>query len=299
MFELPPRDEASLRRRQQQGRLRVRLAADWRTLVAAVGLAEAYAETDVVVAADAGFTDQGSLHLHLGPTDPPIRLRDASLGGVAAQAGAGAADLVIPIGGGLAEGSRRGGAQVLAELEQLPAVKTYEQQMLEQAQQQVAMLSTIATNTAATVSAVVTSTVVQQAYFTGLAGVVPGGVATGGGNTGGAAWGGSPVVTPVASSGGQSYASFGPGSIVPAYAGGTPYVPTTGLALMHQGERVITADDNVGLSGALMAIGDKLDAMLRQNSAWGRAELEQLQALVAGSRAGDNARLLASVQEGA
>jgi uncharacterized protein (DUF39 family) len=116
MSELPPRDEASLGRRQRQGRLRVRLAADWRALVAAVGLAEAYAETDVVVAADAGFTDQGSLHLHLGPTDPPIRLRDPSLGGVAAQAGAGAADLVIPIGGGLAEGGRRGGAQVLAEL---------------------------------------------------------------------------------------------------------------------------------------------------------------------------------------
>jgi uncharacterized protein (DUF39 family) len=116
MTELPPRDEASLRRRQRQGRLRVRLAADWRALVAAVGLAEAYADTDVVVAADAGFTDQGSLHLHLGPTDPPIRLRDPSLGGVAAQAGAGAVDLVIPIGGGLAEGSRRGGAQVLAEL---------------------------------------------------------------------------------------------------------------------------------------------------------------------------------------
>jgi uncharacterized protein (DUF39 family) len=94
----------------------VRLAADWRSLVAEVGLADAYAATDVVVAADAGFTDQGSLHLHLGPTDPPIRLRDPSLGGVAAQAGAGATDLVIPIGGALPEASRRGGAQVLAEL---------------------------------------------------------------------------------------------------------------------------------------------------------------------------------------
>lgn len=116
MPELPRRDEASLRRRQEEGRLRVRLAADWRALVAAVGLADAYAETDVVVAADAGFTDQGSLHLHLGPTDPPIRLRDPNLGGVVAQAGAGGGDLVIPIGSGLAEGGRRGGAQVLAEL---------------------------------------------------------------------------------------------------------------------------------------------------------------------------------------
>jgi uncharacterized protein (DUF39 family) len=114
--DLPRRNEASLRERQRCGRLRVRLAADWRALVAAVGLAEAYRETDVVVAADAGFTDQGTLHLHLGPTDPPIRLRDPSLGGVAAQAGGGAADLVLPIGGGLAEGTRRGGAHVLAEL---------------------------------------------------------------------------------------------------------------------------------------------------------------------------------------
>jgi uncharacterized protein (DUF39 family) len=116
MSDLPPRDELSLRERQRQGRLRVRLAADWRALVATVGLAEAYAETDVVVAADAGFTDQGSLHLHLGPTDPPIRLREASLGAVSALTGAAAADLVLPIGGGPGEGGRRGGAQVLAEL---------------------------------------------------------------------------------------------------------------------------------------------------------------------------------------
>jgi uncharacterized protein (DUF39 family) len=114
--DLPRRDGAELIERQRRGRLRVRAAADWRRLVAAVGLAEAYAATDVVVAADAGFTDQGSLHLHLGPTEPPIRLRDPSLGGVPAQAGAGAADLVLPFGGGGAEGSRRGGAQVLGEL---------------------------------------------------------------------------------------------------------------------------------------------------------------------------------------
>ncbi len=113
---LPRRDASELAARQRDGRLRVRLAADWRALVAELGLADAYAATDVVVAADAGFTDQGSLHLHLGPTDPPIRLREPSLGGIAAQAGGGGADLVLPIGGGLAEGHRRGGAQVLAEL---------------------------------------------------------------------------------------------------------------------------------------------------------------------------------------
>jgi uncharacterized protein (DUF39 family) len=114
--ELPRREAGELAVRQRDGGLRVRLAADWRSLVAEVGLAEAYAHTDVVVAADAGFSDQGSLHLHLGPTDPPIRLREPSLGGIAAQAGGGGADLVLPIGGGLAEGNRRGGAQVLAEL---------------------------------------------------------------------------------------------------------------------------------------------------------------------------------------
>ncbi|MFM7362196.1 MAG: homocysteine biosynthesis protein [Cyanobium sp.] len=114
--DLPQREAGELSARQREGRLRVRLAADWRALVAEAGLAEAYARTDVVVAADAGFTDQGSLHLHLGPTDPPIRLREPSLGGIAAQAAGGGADLVLPIGGGLAEGNRRGGAQVLAEL---------------------------------------------------------------------------------------------------------------------------------------------------------------------------------------
>ena len=114
--DLAPRKEAELQRRQRQGRLRVRTAADFRALVAGAGLGAAYADTDVVVAASAEFTDQASLLLGLGPTDPPIRLRDPVLGGVTAMAGGAGGDLVLPIGGGLAEGQRRGGAHVLGEL---------------------------------------------------------------------------------------------------------------------------------------------------------------------------------------
>jgi uncharacterized protein (DUF39 family) len=114
--DLAPRKEAELQLRQRQGRLRVRTAADFRALAAGAGLAAAYVDTDVVVAASAEFTDQASLHLGLGPTDPPIRLRDTVLGGVAAMAGGAGGDLVLPIGGGLAEGQRRGGAQVLGDL---------------------------------------------------------------------------------------------------------------------------------------------------------------------------------------
>ncbi|MEB3322105.1 MAG: homocysteine biosynthesis protein [Synechococcaceae cyanobacterium] len=105
---LPRRDEAELRRRQRRGDLRVRTAAEYRRLVREQGLEAAYRATDVVVAADAEFTDQASLHLALGPTDPPIRLRDARVGGVPAQAAGGGGDLVLPVGAG--------GGRVLAEL---------------------------------------------------------------------------------------------------------------------------------------------------------------------------------------
>ncbi|MFN5220807.1 MAG: homocysteine biosynthesis protein, partial [Cyanobacteriota bacterium] len=113
---LPSRSEEELRQRQRQGRLRVRVAAEFRQLVAAAGLAEAYADTDVVVAGNAEFTDQGTLHLGLGPTDPPIRLRDPQLGGIEASSAGAGGELVLPIGGGLAEGNRRGGAHVLSDL---------------------------------------------------------------------------------------------------------------------------------------------------------------------------------------
>lgn len=112
----PPRTAAALRQRQERGDLRVRPASDYRQLVRSQGLAAAYAATDVVVAADAGFTDQGSLHLSLGPTDPPIRLRSLQLDGVEGLASGGPGELVLPLGGGLAEPQRRSGAQLLAAL---------------------------------------------------------------------------------------------------------------------------------------------------------------------------------------
>jgi uncharacterized protein (DUF39 family) len=104
----PVRTEAELQRRQRQGDLRVLLARAFRRRVRAVGLEQAHAETDVVVAAEAGFTDQASLLLGLGPTDPPIRLREVLLDGVPAQAGGGGGEILLPMAGG--------GAAVLARL---------------------------------------------------------------------------------------------------------------------------------------------------------------------------------------
>lgn len=97
--EFPRRTEAELQRRQAEGRLRVRQAADFRRLAQDAGLEAAYDQTDVVVAATAEFTSHASLHLSLGPTDPPIRLRDPQLGGVAALAGGAGTDLVVPVAG--------------------------------------------------------------------------------------------------------------------------------------------------------------------------------------------------------
>ena len=113
---LPGRSEAELRRRQSRGQLRVRTAAAFRRLVASEGLAEAYAVTDVVVAANAEFSDQASLHLSLGPSDPPIRLRDPELDGVAAMALGSGGELVLPISSAPNVPERRGGAQVLERL---------------------------------------------------------------------------------------------------------------------------------------------------------------------------------------
>ncbi len=98
-LKLPPRNESELQRRQNEGVLRVRSAAEFRALVAQSDLAEAYQHTDVVVAANAEFTDQASLHLSLGPADPPIRLRDPVLGGVAGLASGCGGDLLLPISG--------------------------------------------------------------------------------------------------------------------------------------------------------------------------------------------------------
>ncbi len=110
------RSEAQLQALQRAGDLRVCSAADFRALVARDGLEAAYAATHVVVAANAEFTDQASLYLGLGPTDPPIRLREARLDGVSAIGGCGSGGLTLPIGGGLADPPRQAGAQVLARL---------------------------------------------------------------------------------------------------------------------------------------------------------------------------------------
>ena len=104
----PARSEADLLESQRQWDLQVRSAAAYRALVAAHGLAEAYRHTDVVVAANAEFTDQASLLLHLGPSDPPIRVRRFRLGTAEGSGGHGNTDLVVPIG--------QGGAEALASL---------------------------------------------------------------------------------------------------------------------------------------------------------------------------------------
>ncbi len=119
----PLRTGPQLLERQARGSLCVATAAEFRARVAASGLKAAYRAIDVVVAADAVFTDQGSLLLSLGPAEPPIRLRELQLGGVAALVGGGSADLSFPIGGGLVEPLRRSGAQLLTALlsgERLP-----------------------------------------------------------------------------------------------------------------------------------------------------------------------------------
>ena len=112
----PGRSMASLQQRQQHGDLRVLTAADYRALVAQVGLEQAFAQTDVVAAADAGFCDQGSLALSLGPSDPPIRLREVEVAGVAGLVCGSSGELQLPLGGGLADPGRGSGAQVVTAL---------------------------------------------------------------------------------------------------------------------------------------------------------------------------------------
>jgi uncharacterized protein (DUF39 family) len=111
-----PRSCAELLQRQEQGTLRVCSALEFRHRAEAVGLEQAYADTDVVAAGSCGFTDQGQLWLSLGPSDPPLRLRQARLGGVGTSGGFGAGELCLPIGGNASDARRLGGAQVLDAL---------------------------------------------------------------------------------------------------------------------------------------------------------------------------------------
>jgi uncharacterized protein (DUF39 family) len=80
--------------------LRVATAEAFRALVAQKGLEQAYAATDVVVASGAEFTNQASLLLQLGPTDPPMRIRHFRLGPAEGQGGHGNTDLLLPLGQG-------------------------------------------------------------------------------------------------------------------------------------------------------------------------------------------------------
>ena len=96
----PARSEVELVALQQRGDLQVCTAAQFRDRVAELGLEQAFRQTHVVVASEAGFTSQASLVLHLGPSDPPIRIARCRLGSAEATGGHGNTDLVLPMQGG-------------------------------------------------------------------------------------------------------------------------------------------------------------------------------------------------------
>ena len=100
----PARTELELQTLQRRGDLQVCTATQFRQRVAELGLEQAYTSTHVVAASDAGFTAQASVVLHLGPSDPPIRIERWRLGPAEATGGHGNTDLVLPIhqGGALA-----------------------------------------------------------------------------------------------------------------------------------------------------------------------------------------------------
>ena len=97
---IPNRSETELQQWQREGQLQVRSATAFRALAEEQGLEQAYRETHVVVASDAELTQQASLVLHLGPSDPPIRVRQVRFGPAEGHGGHGNTDLVIPMGSG-------------------------------------------------------------------------------------------------------------------------------------------------------------------------------------------------------
>ena len=105
-----PRTPDQLLERQRLGTLRVCTALDFRRRVASSSLEQAYADTDVLAAASCDFTDQGQIWISLGPCDPPLRIRQARLGGISAGGGYGAAELCLPLGGSSDDPQRRGGS---------------------------------------------------------------------------------------------------------------------------------------------------------------------------------------------
>ncbi|MFZ9173496.1 homocysteine biosynthesis protein [Vulcanococcus sp.] len=104
----PNRSEFDLQQLQGQGDLQVRTAAEFRELAGSHGLEHAFEHTHVVVASEACLTQQATLILHLGPSDPPIRIRQFRLGRAEGSGGHGNTDLVVPI--------NQGGATALADL---------------------------------------------------------------------------------------------------------------------------------------------------------------------------------------
>ena len=104
----PNRSEAELHQLQRSGDLQVLSAADFRERVRSKGLEEAFGSTHVVVASEACLTHQATLILHLGPSDPPIRVRQFRLGSAEGSGGHGNTDLVVPI--------NQGGATALGDL---------------------------------------------------------------------------------------------------------------------------------------------------------------------------------------
>ncbi len=104
----PTRSESDLQQLQRSGDLQVRTAADFRELVGAEGIDQAFLRTHAVVASEACLTQQGTLVLHLGPSDPPIRVRQFRLGAAEGIGGHGNTDLVVPI--------NQGGATALGDL---------------------------------------------------------------------------------------------------------------------------------------------------------------------------------------
>ena len=97
---IPNRSETELQQWQREGQLQVRSATAFRALAQEQGLEQAYRETHVVVASDAELTQQASLVLHLGPSDPPIRVRQVRFGPAEGHGGHGNTDLLIPMGSG-------------------------------------------------------------------------------------------------------------------------------------------------------------------------------------------------------
>ena len=96
----PARSESELIALQQRGDLQVCTVGQFQARVADLGLEEAYGQTHVVVAGEANFTAQASLVLHLGPSDPPMRIERCRLGSAEASGGHGNTDLVVPMQGG-------------------------------------------------------------------------------------------------------------------------------------------------------------------------------------------------------